>query len=279
MAQRIGDRSGVGAEWLTSLTYANLDQAALLPSELMFEGWHGLTDALVLRGGLGLGIGNAIAVPRMRAIVSLSYQPTGERQVEPAVAGVQLVFVDQDGNAVPGASWTVADSSGQGDSSVELASGPYTVEASADGYKPATVDFTAPRGGSKTVEVELEAISGSLVVQAETETGEPVEGATWVLLATNDSFDAGEAQKLRPGTYEIRADAPGFRSIRREVTVVADTEETVVFAMTPSQADIKGDRITIKGSVYFETNKDVIKAESFPLLDEVAEILVKPPGA
>ena len=43
--------------------------------------------------------------------------------------------------------------------------------------------------------------------------------------------------------------------------------------LKPARAEVQGERIDIKDSVYFETARSTIKPESFSLLDDVAAIL------
>ena len=302
-AQTLGDRSGIGAEWITSLNYSNLDDAAGLPSELMFEGWQGLRDSdLVLRGGIGVGLGTAVAIPAARAVLTLSWEPgpdendldgdgivdaddscpdrpedaDGTKDTDgcPDIGTVRFEFVDQFGDPIEGGEWSVGRRSGDHDQPIDLDAGDYEAVASAPGAEEATVSFSAPEEGEEVVKVVLQVTLGSLVVKAETADGEPIDGASWVLVDDADErTPADEARELKPGEYAIRAEAEGFRAVKKTVTVKAESEETVVFQLEPAKVEIGKDRIDIEGSVYFETAKAIIRTDSYDLLDEVAEIL------
>ena len=82
--------------------------------------------------------------------------------------------------------------------------------------------------------------------------------------------------QVRPGQYKLVAQAPGYRNATGLVKVTLDAEATATPHGT-SRASVTDERIDIKDSVYFETAKDVIKEQSFELLNEVAELIVAHP--
>ena len=59
--------------------------------------------------------------------------------------------------------------------------------------------------------------------------------------------------------------------------MVSEEQVEVQVVLVPAKVEISAERIDIQDSVYFEVNKDIIKSESFELLDEVAETLIAHP--
>jgi outer membrane protein OmpA-like peptidoglycan-associated protein len=59
--------------------------------------------------------------------------------------------------------------------------------------------------------------------------------------------------------------------------VVANETTVVEVELRPTQVELTVEKIEIKGEVYFETAKATIQPESFPLLDEVAQVMVDHP--
>ena len=83
---------------------------------------------------------------------------------------------------------------------------------------------------------------------------------------------------MRPGAYNITVSAEGYRSVNQELEVVqGDDTAVITLTLVPARAELASGRIDIKDSVFFETSKAVIRDVSFPLLEEVAEILAAHP--
>ncbi len=87
--------------------------------------------------------------------------------------------------------------------------------------------------------------------------------------------------KLPPGLYQVDAKAPGFLLQGRRISV--GPGETVVydFVLRPipkdRRAESEGNRIALKDVINFATNRDVIQADSFSILDEVTDIILSNP--
>ena len=136
-----------------------------------------------------------------------------------------------------------------------------------------------PEGPPTTIQITVPAPRGILVVRAVDVEEAPVAGAVWSAsgaIALSDQ-PAGEAIHVRPGTYELRATAPGYRPATESVTVELDGEATLMLSMNPARASVTKERIDIRESVYFETGRAIIKEESHALLDEVAELMIAHP--
>ena len=89
------------------------------------------------------------------------------------------------------------------------------------------------------------------------------------------SVGTGSAFEGEQGVGEalVVARAQGYKVAKAELVVVADEVVEAKLVMEPSKADLVGDRIDIRDSVYFDTGKATIQARSFGLLDEVVTIL------
>ncbi|OQX51795.1 MAG: hypothetical protein B5M53_10330 [Candidatus Cloacimonas sp. 4484_209] len=72
---------------------------------------------------------------------------------------------------------------------------------------------------------------------------------------------------MKPGVYEITAEAPGYEQAVTSEVITAGEKNRVEIGMVK-----KGMVITIKG-IKFDFNKATIKPESYPILDEAAKIL------
>jgi len=189
---------------------------------------------------------------------------------EDTVVTVQVVDTDGEPADRP---WKTGPVSGQPGDSVELPAGERTFEA------PEPLVATVPEGPPTELELVVAAPRGTLTVAVVDSAGAPVEGAEWEARGDTriDDVPAGEAARVRPGEYTVRAYAPGYRRGEASVRVVEDATATLTLELLPSQAQLVADRIEIRDSVYFETASDVIEEESHALLDEVAEILLDHP--
>lgn len=293
---------GVGVELNTSATYADLGNSAVMPTEALFGLWNRRESGLALHGGFGIGIGNAVSTPKFRVLFTAAYDPMGAKDKDldgildkddacptvpedkdsvkdadgcPEATIVTVVVVDQFGDSVKGATWTQGDKSGSPGNSLELFGGSYTFGAKADGYKPGETTVAIPDAENYEVKIVAPMIMGSLKVLAKDTAGKSIDTAQWRLAerGINKYNPAGETVELKPGDYTILAEAEGYKGIKRPVTVIADKVEEIMFEMVPAKAVMKKDKIEIREVVYFETNKAIIKPESFALLDEVAEIM------
>lgn len=303
-AYSITDGSGLGLELVSHLTYKALSQGEGRHAEAMLGGWHTMAESWVLRGGVGTGLGTGIGTPKLRVVAALAYEPP-RRKSNPDLDGDGLVdddlcprdpedvdgVVDADGCPEPtvvtvkvmegeaevaGSTWKLEKMTGSSGESAELFGGSYTLEAEADGYRAASISVDVPDAESHELVIQLSpeaAVQGTLLVSALDTDGKPVAQATWELDGTDHSGPAGDTTSLDPGEYHLIVRAPGYRPVERDVTVVSESEELVQLTMEPAKVEVSRERIDIKDSVYFETNRDVIKAESHSLLDEVAQLL------
>jgi outer membrane protein OmpA-like peptidoglycan-associated protein len=146
--------------------------------------------------------------------------------------------------------------------------------AQASGYLTVERSVSIPPGPEHTIMVEVEpaiAVGGLRVVAVDAD-GRPLNDATAALVGGR-SLSGLTAEGIPAGPVEVLVSAPGMRTVRAPAEVREGEVAEVRVQLERAKVEITKDRIDIADSVYFETNKDVIKAESFGLLDEVAEIL------
>jgi len=155
--------------------------------------------------------------------------------------------------------------------------GVYTFEVTADGYETAKKTAIVSDGATTQVNFELEpslvTLSGT-VHDRETDTG---LSAILTFLepqmpdVTTDASTGIYEIELKPGTYRIEVSSEGYLPQTASI-IVGDDGEVKDFDLIK-----KGMKITFRG-VNFETGKSIILTESYPILDEAAQILKDNPG-
>ncbi|MCC7540111.1 MAG: OmpA family protein [Deltaproteobacteria bacterium] len=88
---------------------------------------------------------------------------------------------------------------------------------------------------------------------------------------------------LAPGRYTIRVEAEGFLSKAAVVEVVAQQAATVAIDLRRrprrAQVVVQGRNIRILRQIQFETDSAEIRAVSFPLMEEIADVMIRNPQA
>jgi outer membrane protein OmpA-like peptidoglycan-associated protein len=305
-AYTVTDRVGLLAELHGAGVLADLGNPNAAPVEVLLGGWGraGADRSLLVRPGVGFGLTDAVATPKLRAMVAVGWDPLVDRPRRdrdhdgladdrdvcpdapedadgyedtdgcPEPTPVTIVVTDTDDQPAPDAAFTVAGGpSGRSGDTVGIAAGKHEITS---GTVTLAADIAA--GPPASVVIRVPAPRGTLHVDARDKDGHPVPGVTWVATGpTKASGGAGADVKVRPGTYQISGTAPGWRTSVASAVVAKDGTASLVLELLPSKAELKAERIEIHDSVYFETAKSTIKPESYALLDEVAEILVAHP--
>jgi outer membrane protein OmpA-like peptidoglycan-associated protein len=117
--------------------------------------------------------------------------------------------------------------------------------------------------------------------------GQPIPGATVELLgptATKLSTDANgdfASSELAPGSYEARAEAPGYliRATPFNAAVKQEANLALVLSPVPTErlTELNTKAITIKRQVQFVQNSDEISEKSNALIAEIADLLIRTP--
>jgi outer membrane protein OmpA-like peptidoglycan-associated protein len=301
------DNAGISADLAGALTYGEgFANDASSPVEGILGGWGRVADNVVVRGGLGTGLSQGIGAPVFRALLSVGYEPPLVRDsdddgllddVDACVDQPEDFdgWADSDGCpdpstlvqvrlVVPGGE-LLADASAvlrgeaevaEGGNNFEalLHPGAYRLAASAPGYRPLDVPVTVPGTGPHLVELMLEPKKGTLTLKVLGPDGEPIAASVAVDRRGQRDVEAGELSvELLPGVHNLVVQAPGYALERAEADIVVDQVTELTVQLAPTRVAVTREKIDILEKVYFDTGKDTIKAESFPLLDEIAGIL------
>ena len=305
IGHELTEDAGVSVDFARFMTYGQFSNPAANPSEVLLGGWKRLDNGLTVRAGVGTAVNGSIGAAKYRVIFGVGYEPAteGDKDMDgildgadacpeipedadgymdddgcPEATPVTVVLVNKRGEQVEGATWTLDDATGSTGDTLELEPGKYDVTASHEDYKPGAKNATVPDGGPHTVTVNMDLIPGTLLVKAVDNEGNVVADASWRAADTDiTGIAAGTSYELDHGDYIIVVTANGYRSVKEKVTVEKDSEAVVQLEMAPSKAKVTKERIVIEEKVFFEVDKDVIKPESYGLLDDVADIVVAHP--
>ncbi|RMF13122.1 MAG: hypothetical protein D6761_11705 [Candidatus Dadabacteria bacterium] len=169
---------------------------------------------------------------------------------------------------------------------VQLPPGVYKVRAMAPGYDPS----------EKAVKIAKDAITVvDFVMQEAKKTGKVIgtvvdaktrKGVYGVISFPNGEYtniptdpDSGKfVVELDEGVYQIKAANPSYRPVVLDVKVEKGRETNVTFELKPYQKlRVTDEKIEIKDTIKFQTGKATIKIESYPILDEIAQVLKENP--
>jgi outer membrane protein OmpA-like peptidoglycan-associated protein len=165
-----------------------------------------------------------------------------------------------------------------------------TVMVTRDGYKTLEQAIELPADPSKplpklalTLEPEVKKAKFSITV---TGNKKPLKAQVAIKgegegtgSAQVESGDVPAEAELPPGTYVIEVISDGFLAKTREVQVTAGATMNVAFELEPTPKKplvvFKGDKIEILQQVHFQSGKAVIMADSYSLLSQVVDSIVK----
>lgn len=303
----ISPRFGLALEVDASTALGGGSPDATTPAEVMLGGWTRLGRGTVLRAAVGTGLNSALGAPALRAMVGVGFEPRARHDGdgdevwddedrcpgEPEDADhwededgcaegtlVKLRFVDRaTGEPVAGVMSGFAGRELAGDREHALARDSYPLQATAPGYVTVRMLIDVPPGrpAERIIQMEREALQARLQLKLVDEAGLPVAAAVTIPGQSFDRPTASVDRLVAAGTMEISAQAPGYGPVRMPINVQVGQENVFTLTLRPARAAVVADRIEIREAVYFETGRDLIKPESFSLLDEVATILKERP--
>ncbi|MFT5685251.1 MAG: OOP family OmpA-OmpF porin [Myxococcota bacterium] len=165
-----------------------------------------------------------------------------------------------------------------------LLPGTYEVFVRAEGYEVLQTTLTIPAGSTfeQRLRVEPEgALDGRMVLNVTDIDGLPIEASIRVMgmegsMARTSSDGLGE-RSLSAGSHEIVISAPGYKTSRRMVTLRSGGESLIDIVLKDSRVEVVEGRINIYDRIFFEYDSDIIKPESFGILDELSDILKDDP--
>ncbi len=304
------DDAGVSLDVAGHLNYNQpFGNSAANPFEGLLGGWYRVADALMLRGGVGHGFTRGISSPDVRLVAMLSWEPRVDQDTDldgladsidacpeqpedvdqwedgdgcPDPSSVVTVrVIDATGQPVPGASSRISGPEpfeGGAEHSGTVHPGAYQVRASADGWLADAASFEVVAGEDQTVTIMLAQAKGLVQVRVRGPDGQPVDASFTVGDSDPVTTEGGVGEiALLPGAMGVVVRAEGYAVANQKVKVVANETTVVEVELRPTQVELTVEKIEIKGEVYFETAKATIQPESFPLLDEVAQVMVDHP--
>ena len=146
------------------------------------------------------------------------------------------------------------------------------------------------RGGTGEIRIEcpLNPIiqKSVLVVRVNNSDGDPLEDATVVLKGPVEAQmvtdTKGRATRdIEPGDYSMLVEKDGYLKKVKTFEAATDTRSEIEVSLSdkPESASvvIRKKRIVIKKKIHFATDSDEIEADSFGLLDEIADVLISNP--
>jgi outer membrane protein OmpA-like peptidoglycan-associated protein len=175
----------------------------------------------------------------------------------------------------------------------DLAPGDYKYVVTADGFKPGACDAKVPAaGGDVPVDCALEALPkvGSLLAvvrDADSNGGlggvsvRMVDANKREQLLTTDGSGTIKIDNLSPGTVEFTITAEGYLTLVQTAEVKVRTTSNVDLLLRPkpknAAVEVGKTEIRIKQQIQFALDSSVILPESFGLMTEIADVLIRNP--
>lgn len=169
----------------------------------------------------------------------------------------------------------------------KVAPGAYVVKAFAPGYLPV----------EKTAEIRRDAVTVlDFILEEAKQTGkligQVVDARTKQGVYAVISFPNGESSnmpsdpdsgrfvvELPVGTFQIKAANPSYKAATLNVTVERGKDSQVTFELMPyNKVRVTKEKVEISDTIEFTTGRATIKVESYPVLDEIAQVLKESPS-
>jgi outer membrane protein OmpA-like peptidoglycan-associated protein len=296
----LDNNKGVSMEFVTARLYEYVDKSDAFSSEAMMGGWMTF-EPLVVRGGVGMGIGAGIGTPEWRTVISMEYLPskvihdrdrdgivdasdqcpTKPEDMDgvldddgcPDDTQVTIVFVDQFGARVSRKKWSDGELEGYSGVPFLSKARQFMLTADLEGFLSVQQNIVVLDGDPQDIEVPVERILGTVQVIAKTSDGDIIPNAVWSISGADERFDAGTKQAVVPEEHFIEVMAQGYKLGSTKVRVSPEENRVVVVELKSTKAQVKDGRINLEGVIHFQTNSATIVSSSFVLLKDVADIL------
>lgn len=168
---------------------------------------------------------------------------------------------------------------------VELSDLKLKLVASREGYKNVEQDVALEAGKTAKVELALEPDEKKAIFEITTASAKkPVaaevklDGKVQQSVTTTATAEPTKAE-VPASQYTVTVNAEGFLSQTREVQVAPGGTMKLAFELVPAPKTplvvFKGDKIEILQQVHFLTGKSTILADSFNLLQQVVDVVIK----
>ncbi len=136
-----------------------------------------------------------------------------------------------------------------------------------------STELVSEADGEMTVKLML--MTGTVTVSATDPDGKPVEVVVHARAGDREvTLDEEGPGVLEQGNWTLVITAPGLASQRKDVTIVADEELKIAVEMRSAQVQVAEERIEINTKILFDSGSFEVHADSFGLLDEVANTLL-----
>jgi outer membrane protein OmpA-like peptidoglycan-associated protein len=175
----------------------------------------------------------------------------------------------------------------------DLPAGQYTFDIKAEGYRAGSCDAAVPKeGGAITIDCPLEALPRVGTVSGhvrDADTNQPIAGVQVVLQdsahkemrLTSDPSGNVKFDGVAPGTAQVNVTADGYLVLILPTDVKARADTPVDLTLRPKPkaplVTVGKQEITIKQQIQFALDSAVILPESFGLLTEIADVLIRHP--
>jgi OOP family OmpA-OmpF porin len=259
------------------------------PSEalLSFRGRYDQGFSWTVGGAAGLNGGAGAAV--FRVFAGAGYVFGKQPEVEVLPARLTVVVVDEKGRALPNAALVYDGRTVELDPEGAYAKKNLVTGTSVDlkatlkGYTPGSKIVELDEGAN-TVEIQLTALPGQIVVKVVNEAdGSPLPARVSARTGSakgepTDTDDAGSASFVVPaGSYQLFAEAEGFGVGRADATVARGEMTEVIIKLKPAKVAVTTDKVVILEKVFFVFDQATLIEDSKPLLAEVADTLLAHP--
>lgn len=218
-----------------------------------------------------------------RTVVNFVLQPVQE------VGTLRGVVRDPDGKPVPAilsfnvpSVTPISVNPATGRYEEKIAPGSYVVRAFAPGYNAVERQAQIAKDAVTTLDIVLEESKQTGRVIGRVVDAKTKEGIYAVV-----SFPDGEASNiptdpdsgqfvvmLNTGTFQVKAANPNYRAATLNVTVERGKDTRVTFELAPyERVRVTQEQVEIRETIEFTTGRSTIKVESYPVLDEIAQVL------
>jgi len=165
---------------------------------------------------------------------------------------------------------------------ISIQAGNYNVMAIANGFKPQTKQVTVELGKTAVLDFILEPAQQTGIVKGTVTTADKKKGVQAVITfpgeviqnITTDPDSGSYVAKVPAKKLQIKASSSNYKPQIKDIEIKAGETKEVNFVLEPYKLiKITKKKIEIKQKIYFTTGKSIIKPQSFPILDEIAQVL------
>ena len=280
----------IGASWTAGLAFATSPGAGASPLRLFAGGGYAFGKT-ALADTDDDGIADTFDACREQPETTNDYKDSDGCPDE--LGELEVSVTDEDGNVVPDATVAVRSTSG-----ITNTSGVAMIPAIVPGsralgsvthllYADAAFTLDSPAPGRNAIAVKVSFRRQQIHVTARDSDGRPVEarirfegpddvGTRFLREDGTNSFE------LRPGKWRMLVSTDGLSTERRDFEVLPGQNGPIelVFDLRPATAvvDTVKREVVIREQVYFDAGQATIKAESAPIITQVANVLLDNSG-